>query len=79
MFNLGAIGLLFISSCVTMSIPFCLGKVIDIIYKGDPKETTANLNRVCAALLGVFLIGSLCNFGRVYLMRMSGKLALIII
>jgi ATP-binding cassette subfamily B (MDR/TAP) protein 10 len=69
----GAITLLVISSAVTMTIPFCLGKVIDIIYTGDNVEATKkNLNSVCLGLLGVFIIGGICNFGRVYLMQMSG-------
>ncbi|OXA59539.1 ATP-binding cassette sub-family B member 10, mitochondrial [Folsomia candida] len=70
----GAITLLLVSSVVTMSIPFCLGKVIDIIYTGDNPETTKdNLKKVSLALLGVFLIGGLCNFGRTYLMQLSGQ------
>ena len=56
-----------------MTIPFCLGKVIDIIYTGDSESTKKNLNKVSLILLGVFLIGAICNFGRVYLMRTSGQ------
>lgn len=68
-----------VSSVVTMSIPFCLGKVIDIIYTGDNPETTKdNLKKVSLALLGVFLIGGLCNFGRTYLMQLSGNNVLIV-
>ena len=55
-----------------MTIPFCLGKVIDIIYTGDTENTKKNLNKVCLTLLGIFIIGGICNFGRVYLMRVSG-------
>jgi len=60
-----------------MTIPFCLGKVIDIIYMGENhEETKRNLDKVCLGLLGIFLIGGLCNFGRVYLMQVSGTLAM---
>lgn len=77
-----AVGLLFISSGVTMSVPFALGKVIDIIYSMDQmkKDKSAskemikdNLNKVCLALVVVFAIGGLANFGRVYLMRISAQ------
>lgn len=69
----GAICLLLVSSTVTMAVPFALGKVIDIIYTADPNQMRQNLNTLCSVLLGVFLIGSVCNFGRVYLMTVSGK------
>lgn len=55
-----------------MAVPFALGKVIDIIYTDDSEQLRRNLNVVCAILLGVFVIGGLCNFGRVYLMSVSG-------
>ena len=78
------IGLLFISSSVTMAVPFALGQVIDIIYsmdqmkndqsKEESKEQTKNtLNRVCLVLVGVFALGGLANFGRVYLMRVAAQ------
>jgi len=78
-----AMGLLVISSAVTMSVPFALGKIIDIIYDLDQLKTTDQesqkkvikdrLQKVCIGLTGVFVIGGLCNFGRVYLMRISGQ------
>ena len=63
----------FISSAVTMTVPFGLGKVIDVIYTADTKKMKENLNKLCVILMGVFLVGGLCNFGRVYLMSISGK------
>ena len=91
-----AVGLLVISSSVTMSIPFAMGKVIDMIYKidqfklnnepvksneniveiltpDDKKHIMNKLQNVCGALVGVFILGSLANFGRVYLMRMISQ------
>ena len=88
-----AVGLLVISSSITMSIPFALGKVIDIIYSMDQIKTRGhvesvgvpnserdvimlNLKKVCVVLIGMFTIGALANFGRVYLMRMvSARMA----
>ena len=74
---LAAIGLLAISSGVTMSIPFAMGKVIDVIYNGSIEgvdiDMMANLNKLCGVLSVVFLLGAVANFGRVYLMYTSGK------
>ncbi|XP_054262814.1 ATP-binding cassette sub-family B member 10, mitochondrial isoform X2 [Macrosteles quadrilineatus] len=56
-----------------MSVPFALGKVIDIIYTEDSEQMKKNLNTLCLTLLGVFILGGLCNFGRVYLMNLSGQ------
>ncbi|KAK9511846.1 hypothetical protein O3M35_000427 [Rhynocoris fuscipes] len=69
----GAVMLLLISSSVTMAVPFALGKVIDLIYNTDSDVMKGNLHILCAVLLGVFIIGGLCNFGRVYLMNMSAQ------
>uniref|UniRef100_A0A1B6CL44 ABC transmembrane type-1 domain-containing protein n=1 Tax=Clastoptera arizonana TaxID=38151 RepID=A0A1B6CL44_9HEMI len=68
----GAICLLLVSSTVTMAVPFALGKVIDVIYTADPNQMRQNLNNLCSILLGVFVVGGICNFGRVYLMTVSG-------
>lgn len=66
----GAIGFLLVSSTVSMSIPYSLGKVIDIIYTSsvDAEEAKEKLNQVCLVLLGIFVLGAVCNYGRVYLM-----------
>ena len=73
--SIGAIGLLFISSAVTMSVPFCMGKIIDIIYSTsqDTAQMVDTLSYVCTVLAGVFLLGGAANFGRVYLIQISGK------
>lgn len=68
----GAILLLIVSSTVTMAVPFCLGKIIDIIYTTDERKTRENLTKLSLALLGVFIVGGICNFGRVYLMSTTG-------
>lgn len=70
----GAVVLLLISSGVSMAVPFCIGKVIDIIYtsskEGHMKE---RLTAFCQIMIGVFVIGAFANFGRVYLMQISGS------
>lgn len=70
----GAVGLLLISSGVSMAVPFCIGKVIDIIYtsaqEGNMKE---RLTSFCQIMIVVFIAGAIANFGRVYLMQTSGS------
>ena len=74
--SIGAMGLLFISSAVTMSVPFCMGKIIDIIYTSsqNPTQMVDTLSYVCKILCGIFLLGGAANFGRVYLIQISGKI-----
>ena len=68
----GAIAFLVVSSTVTMAVPFCLGKIIDVIYTEDREETRQNLTKLSLGLLAVFIVGGICNFGRIYLMSTSG-------
>ncbi|KAG5680264.1 hypothetical protein PVAND_009783 [Polypedilum vanderplanki] len=65
----GAIGCLIISSSITMAVPFGLGKILDAIYSTDTdsKQAREKLNEFCAILAGIFIIGGVANFGRVYL------------
>jgi ATP-binding cassette, subfamily B (MDR/TAP), member 10 len=60
------------SSTVSMAVPFSLGKVIDILYSSEAGQASDKLLPLCAILLGVFAAGAACNFGRVYLMNVSG-------
>ncbi|XP_059213250.1 ATP-binding cassette sub-family B member 10, mitochondrial [Centropristis striata] len=70
-----ALGFLTVSSAVTMSAPFLLGKVIDTIYAtGTDTETmTASLTSLCVMLTGVFLCGGAANAARLYIMQTSGQ------
>jgi len=67
-----AIALLLVSSSVTMAVPFCFGKVIDVVNTVEKTNMKENLNRLTLALFVVFLIGGVSNFGRVYLMSTAG-------
>ncbi|XP_032678818.1 ATP-binding cassette sub-family B member 10, mitochondrial [Odontomachus brunneus] len=67
-----AIAFLLVSSSVTMAVPFCFGKVIDVISTAKKEEMKENLSRLTLVLLVVFLIGGLSNFRRVYLMSTAG-------
>ena len=59
-----------------MLVPFCIGKLIDIIYNSteDFTEMLWNLKVTCAVLSVTFLVGALANLGRVYLVQTSGLL-----
>lgn len=67
-----AIAFLLVSSSVTMAVPFCFGKVIDIVNTAEKTNMKENLNRLTFVLLVVFLIGGVSNFSRVYLMSTAG-------
>ncbi|XP_046886148.1 ATP-binding cassette sub-family B member 10, mitochondrial [Hypomesus transpacificus] len=68
-----AIGFLVVSSSVTMSAPFFLGKVIDTIYTSSSDDFTSSLTSLCIMLSGVFLAGGAANAARVYFMQVSGQ------
>lgn len=59
-----------------MAVPFGLGKILDAIYSSDTdsKAAKAKLDEFCLILAGIFLIGGLANFGRVYLFNNACKL-----
>ncbi|XP_016050625.2 ATP-binding cassette sub-family B member 10, mitochondrial [Erinaceus europaeus] len=68
-----AVGFLAVSSVITMSAPFFLGKIIDVIYTNSSSDYSSNLTHFCLALSGVFLCGAAANAVRVYLMQTSGQ------
>ncbi|KAM7050153.1 ATP-binding cassette sub-family B member 10, mitochondrial isoform 1-T1 [Molossus nigricans] len=68
-----AVGFLAVSSVITMSAPFFLGKIIDVIYTNPTVDYSSSLTRLCLALSGVFLCGAAANAVRVYLMQTSGQ------
>uniref|UniRef100_A0A8D2Q8K5 ATP binding cassette subfamily B member 10 n=1 Tax=Varanus komodoensis TaxID=61221 RepID=A0A8D2Q8K5_VARKO len=72
-FFLAAVGFLTISSVITMSAPFFLGKVIDVIYTNSTGDFADNLTNLCALLTGIFLCGAVANAIRVYLMQTAGQ------
>ncbi|XP_067138063.1 ATP-binding cassette sub-family B member 10, mitochondrial-like [Centruroides vittatus] len=68
-----AIVLLLISSTVTLAVPYCLGQVINIIYNMPKDEMKSKLTKVCRFLILLFIVGGLANFGRVYLINLTGQ------
>ncbi|XP_054297750.1 ATP-binding cassette sub-family B member 10, mitochondrial isoform X3 [Pongo pygmaeus] len=68
-----AVGFLTMSSVISMSAPFFLGKIIDVIYTSPTVDYSDNLTRLCLGLSAVFLCGAAANAIRVYLMQTSGQ------
>nr|3ZDQ_A Chain A, ATP-BINDING CASSETTE SUB-FAMILY B MEMBER 10, MITOCHONDRIAL [Homo sapiens]4AYT_A Chain A, ATP-BINDING CASSETTE SUB-FAMILY B MEMBER 10 MITOCHONDRIAL [Homo sapiens]4AYX_A Chain A, ATP-BINDING CASSETTE SUB-FAMILY B MEMBER 10 [Homo sapiens] len=68
-----AVGFLTMSSVISMSAPFFLGKIIDVIYTNPTVDYSDNLTRLCLGLSAVFLCGAAANAIRVYLMQTSGQ------
>jgi ATP-binding cassette subfamily B (MDR/TAP) protein 10 len=68
-----AIVLLLISSGVTMSVPYFLGKIIDMLETYKHEDLRRRLKQITLVLVGVFAIGALANFGRVYLILTTSQ------
>ncbi|KIW73589.1 hypothetical protein PV04_01693 [Phialophora macrospora] len=77
--------LLLISSSITMSIPFSIGKILDIATKGGAKTDGEegeqktdmlfglNLTTFYAALLAILATGAAANYGRIIILRIVGE------
>ncbi|KAI9723303.1 MAG: multidrug-resistance transporter mdr2 [Candelaria pacifica] len=71
----GAFVLLLISSAITMSIPFSIGRILDIATKteGDDKLFGLDLTTFYIALAGVLATGAAANYGRIIILRIVGE------
>lgn len=58
-----------------MSVPYFLGKVIDIVFNknGMDESAVSSLQDYSKMLVGIFIIGGLANFSRVYLFGSAGE------
>jgi putative ABC transport system ATP-binding protein len=68
--------LLLISSAVTMSIPFSVGRIMDLSTKGSVDEAQIfglTLRQFFYGLAAVLTIGATANFGRIILLRIVGE------
>ncbi|KAI5118306.1 hypothetical protein M0805_006474 [Coniferiporia weirii] len=69
-----AIGLLLVSSSVSLSIPFTIGKLIDFFASSSPQIPFGlSLVQASSLLLAAFTVGAAANAGRSILMRLSGQ------
>jgi putative ABC transport system ATP-binding protein len=64
------------SSSITMSIPFSIGRIMDIATK-DPSEGATlfglELNQFYVALAAVLTVGAAANYGRIIILRIVGE------
>jgi len=64
-----------------MAVPFGLGRILDIIYASDTAADSGiakeKLDQFCLILAGVFLLGGLMNYGRVYLFNNACEYSLL--
>ncbi|KAH7362915.1 ABC transporter [Plectosphaerella cucumerina] len=71
-----ALAFLVISSSVTMSIPFSVGRIMDLVTK-DPAEDARlfgfTLTQFFVGLGTILTIGACANFGRIILLRIVGE------
>ncbi|KAJ2724855.1 ATP-binding cassette permease mdl1 [Coemansia sp. Benny D115] len=69
-----AVGLLAVSSSVTMAVPFAMGRIIDIVTNaGAAIPLGLTLGQVFVGLGAVFVVGAAANAGRVVLIRTAGE------
>lgn len=68
--------LLLISSAVTMSIPFSVGRILDLSTKENADEVRLfglTLTQFFVGLAAVLTVGASANFGRIILLRIVGE------
>lgn len=67
---------LLISSSITMSIPFSIGKILDLATK-DPAEGNKlfglDITQFYIALAAVLTVGAAANYGRIIILRIVGE------
>ncbi|KAF9450097.1 hypothetical protein P691DRAFT_666011 [Macrolepiota fuliginosa MF-IS2] len=69
-----AVGLLLVSSAVSLSIPFTIGRLIDFFSAPNPQIPLGlNIWQASGLLLLLFTTGAVANAGRAMLMRLSGQ------
>ncbi|SCV68519.1 BQ2448_640 [Microbotryum intermedium] len=64
---------LFVSSSVSLSIPFTIGRIIDLFSGTAPQGLPISVPTAAALMALFFAIGASANMGRTILMRISGQ------
>ncbi|POY70519.1 hypothetical protein BMF94_6433 [Rhodotorula taiwanensis] len=67
-----AISLLFVSSLVSLSIPLCIGRIIDI-FSGQANSLPISVPTAAVLLATFFFLGAVASVARLILMRISGQ------
>jgi putative ABC transport system ATP-binding protein len=70
-----AFAFLLISSSISMSIPFSIGRILDIATKADGGNSIfgIELSTFYFALGGVLAVGAAANYGRIIILRIVGE------
>lgn len=68
-----AMGLLFVSSAVSMSVPLTIGRLIDFFSKKEATFFGMSFTLAASLLAVVFCVGASANAGRAIIMRLSGQ------
>lgn len=70
-----AFGCLLVSSGISVSIPFSIGKIMDLSTNSDGASQLfgLDLSQFLFVLGGVFVLGGMANFGRILLLRIVGE------
>nr|CAB3219623.1 ATP-binding cassette sub-family B member 9-like [Phallusia mammillata] len=70
----GAIALLVVSSSITLAVPFCMGKIIDLVQSiANDAMPQSEMQPVVTGLCALFVLGAVANAGRIYLLQTSGQ------
>ncbi|KAI1326896.1 P-loop containing nucleoside triphosphate hydrolase protein [Xylariaceae sp. FL0255] len=70
----GAICLLLVSSAVTISVPYTIGQVMNVVTShGNETIYGMSLTQLFPVLVVVFTLGAAANFGRIVLLRIIGE------
>ncbi|PSN59098.1 hypothetical protein BS50DRAFT_509128 [Corynespora cassiicola Philippines] len=67
---------LLLSSAVSMSVPFSIGKILDIATQPEGSKELLfgmDITTFYAVLAGVLATGAACNFGRIIILRIVGE------
>lgn len=67
---------LLVSSSVTMSVPFSIGRILDVASKAPEEGATLlgmNMNTFYLAFGAVLATGALANYGRIIILRIVGE------
>lgn len=71
-----AVGFLAVSSCVTLSLPYIVGKVLDLVTTTNVENPTLfglTLTQFFFGLGGLLTLGATANFARIILLRIIGE------
>ncbi|KAK9762408.1 ATP-binding cassette permease mdl1, variant 2 [Basidiobolus ranarum] len=61
------------SSAITMSVPYLIGRIVDVVTKKSAAPLDMTPNQFFTALAGVFVLGGFANFGRVVTMKLANE------